>query len=65
MIQVIDFRIYFSIQDMNQRYDTVEDWEKLEAIAKLEAYRCKEAAKVDQTVEQAAILNSNILKFPK
>jgi hypothetical protein len=24
---------------MNERYDTVEDWEKLEAIEKLRAYR--------------------------
>jgi integrase len=28
-----------AIRDMNERYDFVEDWEKLEAIKKLETYR--------------------------
>lgn len=53
-----------AIQDMNQRYDTVEDWEKLEAIAKLEAYRSAVTVKVDQVVDQMAVSNSNLLKFP-
>lgn len=39
-----------AIIDMNERYDVVEDWEKAEAIKKLEAFR---AASVDQTVDQA------------
>ncbi|RJR40808.1 MAG: site-specific integrase [Desulfobacteraceae bacterium] len=36
-----------AIKDMNERYDTVEDWEKLEAIRTLEKFRS-----VDQTVDQ-------------
>jgi len=28
-----------AIKDMNERYDTVEDWEKLEGVEKLRAYR--------------------------
>jgi integrase len=28
-----------AIKDMNERYDTVEDWEKIDAVKKLSAYR--------------------------
>jgi integrase len=54
-----------SIKTMNQRYDAVEDWEKLGAIKKLEDYRKELLAKVDQTVDLNVIPASNILKFKK
>ncbi len=41
-----------AIQDMNQRYDTIDERDKLEAVARLEAYRRKESASVDQNVDQ-------------
>jgi len=41
-----------AIQDMNQRYDTVDERDKKEAIEKLEVYRCKTIANVDQNVDQ-------------
>ncbi len=41
-----------AIQDMNQRYDTIDEEDKRQAIAKLEAYRRKTAANVDQNVDQ-------------
>jgi integrase len=44
-----------AIQDMNQRYDNVDEKDKLQAIAKLEAYRRNAFANVDQNVDQPAI----------
>ena len=43
-----------AIKDMNERYDTVEDWEKLEGVDKLRAYR----ESVRQTVSFAPSLKS-------
>ncbi len=50
-----------AIQDMNQQYDTIEDWDKIEAIKKLESYRRNKAAKVDQNAPAV----SNIMNFKK
>ena len=44
-----------AIRDMNERYDTVEDWEKLDAIGRLETYR----RNVDQTVDQENLTYRN------
>jgi len=44
-----------AIRDMNERYDTVEDWEKLDAIGRLETYR----RNVDQTVDQENLTYGN------
>ena len=38
-----------AIKDMNERYDTVEDWEKIDAVNKLSAYR----KSVSKTVSNA------------
>ncbi len=46
---------------MNQQYDTIEDWDKIEAIKKLESYRRNKAAKVDQNAPAV----SNIMNFKK
>jgi integrase len=42
-----------AIKDMNQRYDTVDEKDKLKAVAVLEVHRRKESASVDQNVDQA------------
>ena len=43
-----------AIKDLNERYDTVEDWDKLEGVDKLRAYR----ESVRQTVSFAPSLKS-------
>jgi integrase len=54
-----------STKRMTERYDKVNDKDKPEAIAQLEAYRRNELAKVDQGVDQTAIQESNLLNFQR
>jgi len=52
-----------AIKDMNERYDTVEDWEKAEAITKLETYRNSEIAKTFQSVTKVLPQKSQLSDF--
>jgi integrase len=54
-----------AIRDMNERYHVIEAADKLEAIARLEEYRRKEAARVDQAVDQKGGEPSNLLNLQR